>query len=160
MLEFSPNQGAVVTSWDDQELREKFELRAVLESYAAGRAALRANDECIRQLRSMAEQQYEESRARSDGYLERIAELNRAFHREIILAAGNKMLSNAVANLTEAPLVALLFRHYSEEALLRSALHHLDLVEAIEAHDADWAESVMHSHILAARAAFVPEPSV
>ncbi|MDH3747136.1 MAG: hypothetical protein OER97_02930 [Gammaproteobacteria bacterium] len=36
----------------------------------------------------------------------------------------------------------------------RSAHHHLEMVEAIEAGDGDWAESVMHAHVMAARRAF------
>ena len=32
LLEFVPNQGAVVTSWSERELDEIFDLRAVLES--------------------------------------------------------------------------------------------------------------------------------
>jgi DNA-binding FadR family transcriptional regulator len=36
-------------------------------------------------------------------------------------------------------------------------MHHLELVQAFEAHDPDWAASVMRSHILAAKTAIKPD---
>jgi DNA-binding GntR family transcriptional regulator len=53
--------------------------------------------------------------------------------------------------LIEAPLVMRTFTKYDEAELLRSASHHLEIVSAIEARDADWAAAVMRSHIHAAR---------
>ena len=37
---------------------------------------------------------------------------------------------------------------------MRSAHHHLELVEAIEARDSEWAASVMKSHLVAAKWVF------
>jgi hypothetical protein len=37
----------------------------------------------------------------------------------------------------------------------RSVAHHLELVAAVRAHDPDWAESVMRSHLFSARAALL-----
>jgi DNA-binding GntR family transcriptional regulator len=45
------------------------------------------------------------------------------------------------------------FSAYQDEDLIRSASHHLEIVRALEAHDADWSAALMRSHILGARGA-------
>ncbi|MBS0579625.1 MAG: GntR family transcriptional regulator [Proteobacteria bacterium] len=151
LVDFRPNQGAMVTAWSEQETQEIFELRAILESYGAGLAAQRASDAQIGTLRLLAEQQQEESLLRAPGYVERVCELNSRFHRELQEAAGSPRLSQALTSILEAPLVLKTFQNYSAEDLARSAAHHLEIVQAIEHRDSDWAASVMRSHVLAAR---------
>jgi DNA-binding GntR family transcriptional regulator len=154
LLEFAPNQGAVVTSWSERELNEIFDLRAVLESFAAAQAARHADAQTVARLRALAEQQVAASQQRKPGYPARISELNDRFHHEIADAGGNRLLRNILTTLTQSALVTLTFRNYDTESLVRSAQHHLELVAAIEARDPDWAASVMRSHILAARRVF------
>lgn len=151
LVDFTPNQGAVVTAWSSEDADEIFQLRAMLESYGAERAASRATGEQIAELRALAEQQYQESAARLPGHLERIGDLNNRFHRRLQEAAGSGRLSRALASLLEAPLVMKTFLNYGAEDLQRSAAHHLELVRALEARDGEWAASVMRSHVLAAR---------
>ena len=54
----------------------------------------------------------------------------------------------------EGAMVLQTFRDYDGDDLNRSAHHHMEIVEAIEAGDGEWAASVMHSHVMAARRAF------
>ena len=49
------------------------------------------------------------------------------------------------------PLVLRTYRRYTPEALARSHAHHHEIVDALRAGDGAWAESVMRSHVLAAR---------
>ncbi len=154
LLEFVPNQGAVVTSWSRQELDEIFDLRAVLESYAAAQAARHADVAVKKRLRKLAEQQLAASREREPGHLAKIKTLNDKFHREIAKAGGNRLLRSMLTTLTQSALATVTFRNYDPDSLTRSARHHLELVSAIEAGDPEWAASVMRSHILAARRVF------
>jgi DNA-binding GntR family transcriptional regulator len=82
--------------------------------------------------------------------------LNSQFHRLLLSAANSPRLEQALMALLEAPLIMKTFRRYSVDSLERSALHHLELVQAFEARDPDWAASVMRSHILAAKVAIKP----
>ena len=50
------------------------------------------------------------------------------------------------------PLVLRTYQRYTPEALARSHAHHHEIVDALRAGDGTWAESVMRSHVLAARA--------
>lgn len=151
IVNFRPNQGAVVTSWSADDTEEIFELRALLESYGARRAAQRADDAQIATLRALAEEQHREAIARTPGYLARVCTLNSRFHRELQEAARSPRLSQALMSILEAPLVLKTFENYSPEELVRSAAHHLEIVRAIEHRDGEWASSVMRSHVLAAR---------
>ena len=54
LVSFTPNQGAVVTSWSIDDIDEIFELRAVLESHGAYRAASRATPKQVTRLKELA----------------------------------------------------------------------------------------------------------
>ena len=153
LVEFQANHGAVVTDWSDTDANEVFELRAMLESHGAARAAVNATPEQRQELRELAEEQHRHSVERGEGHLERIGELNSRFHRRLQEAANSPRLARALAALLEAPLIMKTFLKYRPQDLERSAVHHLELVRAIESGDPDWAASVMRSHILAARGA-------
>lgn len=154
LIRFVPNQGAFVSSWGDDVVEETFELRALLEGYAAKLCALRSDEAQQKQLRKLAERQLKESESRKQGYLKRITDLNEEFHQVIMDAADSEQLRSMLGLLNNAPLVFQTFRDYSKADLIRSAHHHLELVEAIEAHDSEWAASVMRSHLVAAKWVF------
>jgi len=153
LVEFMPNQGAIVTNWTEADRDDVFEMRALLESYGAARAAQRITPDGLEELSRLAREQYEESINRSDGYLERIGELNTRFHRHLHAFAGSARLTAALSALIEAPLMMRTFEKYDVEDLVRSASHHIEIVRALEARDSEWAASVMRSHILSARGA-------
>lgn len=154
LLRFVPHQGAFVTAWSVQDAEDIFELRAMLEGYGARLAAGKATNADVSELRLLAEAQCKEASERSPGYLERIADLNSQFHRHLLQVASSARLEATLVTISSAPLVLQTFRDYDDDDLNRSAHHHLEIVEAIDAGDAAWAESVMHSHVMAARRAF------
>ncbi len=153
LVDFTANLGAVVTVWNDTDADEIFELRAMLESYGARRAACSATPEQLARLRRLAEEQHRECRERGPGFLERVGSINQHFHRELQEAAGSPRLSRALAALIEAPLMMKTFEKYTPDDLERSAAHHLELCSALEARDAEWADAVMRAHVHAARGA-------
>jgi DNA-binding GntR family transcriptional regulator len=151
LIDLTPNQGAVVTEWSPADADEIFDLRSVLESHGAARAATLATPEQLAALGNLAEQQRAEARTRREGYLERIASLNSRFHNQLVEAASSPRLARVLAALLEASLIMKTFTHYTPEDLERSAAHHLELVRALVARDPDWAASVMRTHVLAAK---------
>jgi DNA-binding GntR family transcriptional regulator len=145
-----PNQGAAVAEWSGQSIDDMFELRALLEPYGAARAAERITADELAELSALARKQYEESVRRAPGYLRRIGEVNSRFHRALQEYSGNVHLVSMMPALIDAPLVLKTFSKYEHFELVRSASHHLEIVSALEAHDAEWAAAVMRAHILAA----------
>ena len=154
LLHFVPNQGAVVASWTPEDIEEIFELRSMLESYTAERAAQRVNKKQLARLRDLAQRQYELSQNCSGDLLDQVAELNSEFHQVLQEAAGSNRLNAIVAQLIEVPLVGRTFRRYSPEQLVRSARHHLEIVQALEIRDSEAAGAIMRMHVLAARQVF------
>jgi len=151
LVRFTPNQGAVVTGWTADDIEEIFELRVVLESHGAYRAASRATPKQVERLKVLAAAYETEIGEEKPGYLDRIEKLNTDFHRELYDAAGSPRLNRALAALLETALVHQTFKTYSTEGLQRSASHHIELAQAVAAHDPEWAGSVMRAHILAAK---------
>lgn len=153
LVEVQPNLGAVVPSWSKEDAEEIFELRAVLECCAARLASERATPVQLDTMRRAASAQLEESRRKSPD-LDKIAELNSAFHFELYAASGNSRLNDVLVSLIEPTLVIRTFQYYSHDALVRSAHQHLEILDMLQARDADAAEAVMRTHVLAARHEF------
>jgi len=151
LVDLTPNQGAVVIDWSPADTDEIFDLRAVLESYGAARAATLATPEQLRELEGLAAQQQTEAHERKEGHLDRIASLNSRFHHALQVASASPRLSRILAALLDASLIIKTFNHYSSEDLERSASHHMELVQALAKQDPEWAASVMRSHVLAAK---------
>lgn len=154
LITVTAHQGAVVASWDQGDADDIFELRVMLEGYAARLAAQRASKEDLVELRQLATKQSKEAKKRDAGYIERIADLNNQFHNRLQQAAASSRLQTMLATLSNAPLVYQTFRDYARDDLNRSARHHMELVEAIEAGDGNWAYAVMCAHVMAARRVF------
>lgn len=152
LVDVAPNRGASVARWESTDLLEIFDLRAMLESYAAQRATERTTPEFFAALEAICEEM-EATYARSKGgrALQALASGNRRFHRSIMEAADSPRLLTMIDSLTHVPVVMQTFTQYSPHALERSLHHHREILDAMRAGDATWASSVMRAHILAAR---------
>jgi DNA-binding GntR family transcriptional regulator len=150
LIQIIPNRGAFVARWTEREIEQTYDLRVLLESYAAGLAAKNVTEAQLAVLRGLAEEmkalvQIEEPSVQA------IADVNSRFHHAMLLACGNPRLHEMLTTLVEMPLVLSTFRHYSREELVRSANQHLELIWALEVRDVEWARNVMSAHILSAR---------
>ena len=154
LVRHEPNRGVQVESWSVQDLDEIYSLRAVLEPWASAQAAATGLVD-LDELARLADAMDDVAAARRPDF-EELIRLNNQFHRTITLASGNSRLCQVIASVVEVPLVWRTFAHYSPRALRRSLDHHHELVDALTARDPDWAESVMRSHIRAARAVLQP----
>lgn len=155
LVDVLPNRGARVASWCEQDLDDIYELRALLESHGAARAATRVSAAQLTRLDELCADMDATVRRRD---LERHSALNRDFHTLILIAAGNPRLMSLMSALVHVPLVLRTFHRYGRKALRRSQGHHRELVDALRARDASWAEAVMRSHVLAARAVLTAAP--
>lgn len=149
---FTPNRGAQVASWTAGDLEEIFQLRALLESHAAGQAATRIAPAQLVELHALADDMERAADRATPRALDRIAERNTAFHRTILAATGSRRLHSLLETVIVVPLVHRTFHRYTPAALRRSMDHHRELLAAFEAGDGTWAASVMRTHVLAARA--------
>jgi DNA-binding GntR family transcriptional regulator len=151
LIRFIANRGAFVTHLDHRDIFKIYDLRVVLEGYAAETAAQEATTVQIDGLGELAQEMVAAVDLAPAPAIERVAQLNNEFHKLIVTAAASPRLETALASIVEMPLVLRTFVRYSQDELRRSMSQHLELVEALRARDSLWARSVMSSHILAGR---------
>lgn len=150
LVEFAPNRGARVTAWSGQELHELYEMRAMLEGYGARLAATRVSPAALDELGTLARRMEALSR-RGASAADELTTANGQFHRALVQAAQNVQLDTLVRSMMDVSLITRTFQRYSPSRMRASSAQHTEIVAALKAGDADWAESVMRTHILAAR---------
>jgi DNA-binding GntR family transcriptional regulator len=150
LIVFIPYRGAFVARIEENEIRNIYDLRVVLESYAAEAAAKRRTPEQLDKLRALAERMHSLVAHDASAHLEEIAEINNDFHKLVVAASHNSRLATALSAVMEVPLALRTFQRYDRSELQRSANQHLEIISALDAGDAAWARSIMTSHILSA----------
>ncbi|MCK2219828.1 GntR family transcriptional regulator [Actinomadura sp. ATCC 31491] len=149
-IEVVPRLGATVARLSAEEGEELFDVRMAIEGLAARLAARKRTPASARRLRAVLEQAKEAVEA---GRLERVADLNTAFHLAVGEAAGNSYLS-----LMMTPMLQRAQWVFSQTASVRgphSWTEHLGLCEAIIAGDEDEAQARAVAHVAAARRSFL-----
>lgn len=152
-VELHPNRGALVVDWTGDNLRQVFDLRALLEGYCSALAATQRTDDELARMREEADRFSGLVARKRAPRMQAIAESNNRLHRLILDAGKNRRVASLLVAVVQVPLVNQTFARYSREDLARSASQHHELVRAIEARDAPWAESAMRAHIHAAKRA-------
>lgn len=152
------NRGARVLGWEAADFEDLFQLRAIVEGFAARCAAERASADEIAAMRAEIAviDKAIAGRARPD--IDRFLAANSRFHQLLSGAAKNSRLSEIIKSLVAQAVVFRTAKRYSTEDLQRSNFHHREMLDAIEARDGALAESIMKTHILAAGRAFKDKP--
>jgi DNA-binding GntR family transcriptional regulator len=156
VVRLSRNRGAQVVELTDEDARALLDLRARFEPYATRLAVAHMKLEHLDRLVELADQM-ERLVATEDWHPVALSRLNNEFHGVLIENCGNRHLVMALQSVVMPATVARTFDRYTPEALQRSMAHHAELIDAARAGDGEWAESVMRTHILAARHAY-PAP--
>ncbi len=155
LVEVLPHRGARVVTFSPEDLDGIFDVRLALEPQATGRAAGRATAADLDVLDALAHRMLAVGAPGGAQDLDALVPLNRDFHARLLAVAAAPALSAALANVVHTPIVLRTFHAYDPASLARSLAHHVEMVAALRAGDADWASSVMRSHIGNARAVMV-----
>ena len=137
LVDVEPNRGAVVRTFDRDDLQDLYELRALLEPRAAALATPRISEQDIEALHALC--------AAEDQMA-----ANEAFHRIILEAANSPRLVVAMRAATGIPRTFRSVFWHDERQREESLMCHRRLVAAFNARDAELAEAVMRMHILGA----------
>ena len=143
----TPNRSAVVREHDEDDLKDLYQLRALLEGYAARQAASRISDEELDLLNASCTR----FDALSGDDVRELVRENLLFHRTILAAAGSERLSRMVQKVIELPLVYKSYIWYSPDQKQISAHYHRQIAAALAGRDAERAELIMREHIFEAR---------
>ncbi len=134
--------GFMVELRHDSSLLEVFEVRRLLEPAATARAAELISAE------QLAELEQELLRAEGAHSVEELVAHDLDFHRMIVQAAGNQVLSALLVQLNSPTVRARVWRGLTQEgALERTLAEHRGLVAALRAGRADLAHACAMVHI-------------
>jgi len=139
-----------VAQYPTDEIEQIFDIRRLLESYAARRAATYATNGQIAALRDACAEMARHTPPKSQMDYEIIAQANERFHRTVVEAARSPRLMALLSVAVDVGMVVRTYHLYSEDDLKRSLRHHVELTDAIAAGAETWAENIMSAHIMAA----------
>ena len=134
-------RGAYVTEVSEQDMSEVYHLLSLLESDAAGVVATRASDAEIAELQAL----HAELEG-ATGDRDRFFAINERFHMRLLEIAGNRWRNQVVADLRK---VMKLNRHHSlfkSGRIEESLAEHAQLMQALQARDAQAAVQRMQAH--------------
>lgn len=145
LVDLPANRGARprVRVLEDQELATIYDLRMLLEAYAAARAAQRIRPEDVRRL----EESCKRLAATPMDELVAVVSENRSFHRIILEIADSERLEMIVDGLLQVPLA------YKAEAWAKKSFRKLSLaghrriVAALKSGDPEGAAEAMRRHL-------------
>lgn len=145
LVVIQPRRGMYVSDISVTDLKQIFEARIPLETWAARLATGRFTEEGLTQLEQAIELA---SDPEAPDYAERLMESDRLFHYYVSLATGNKFLIDGVRWLYD--LAARIWRLAPDPTAIAEEIQaqHSSLLEAFRTGDADLAEAIMRRHVL------------
>jgi len=141
LVTMRPRRGAYVTEMSERDVREAYQLLALLESDAAARVSERASAEELAELQTL----HAQLEAAIDER-ERFFALNEAFHLRLLELEGNRWRQQIVTDLRR---VMKLNRHHSlfkQGRLAESLQEHRDLMQALVERRPDQVAQRMRLH--------------
>jgi DNA-binding GntR family transcriptional regulator len=148
-VDLRPSQGAFVHVPADSEVNELLDVRALLEAETARLAAGAADPARVARLREICQQGQAAAEAADFGAA---VTANSDFHAEIAAIGGNAVLAE-LADIVGRR-VQWYYRMVTPARAHGSWAEHAELIDAIEAGDAERAELVARSHTERTRAAY------
>jgi len=155
-LELEGFRRARVSNFTDEDTRDIFEIRAVLESLAAERAATRITAEEIARLEQLTDALEAATRAGGDSLLREFANFNNEFHKVVLRASHSRRIIQVLEHLIETPL--MLHKRFEGSLtgnLERTIRHHRAIITALKAGDAKWAHAEVMAHLMSARSSLL-----
>lgn len=147
VISIERNKGARVVDNSQDSVEAMYSARSMMEPYAARLASENMSDDDIVALRQLADDMY--AKVTENPSIAEIAVLNNAFHSAILAHCPNSRVADMTASMLKPLVASRTFRKYAHSQLIRSALHHIEIVDAIAYRDPEWVEAIMRAHIRA-----------
>lgn len=150
LMRLYPKRGALVVAVSPDEVRDVMETRLLVERHAVRRVAANSTAGLDAQLDGLLVRQ---ARLADDGDQAAFVESDREFHRAIVAAAGNAILTRLYDSLRDRQRRMGTASITRDPSLVRRFLaDHRALVAAIRAGDPDTAEQALTAHLATAQA--------
>ncbi|RZU99376.1 GntR family transcriptional regulator [Spiribacter vilamensis] len=146
-VEIIPYRGARVIEWTREDSHEIFELRALLEAYAARRAAVRIRATQLARLRTVVDQELTLVQ-RPEPPHDVLSDLNLEFHQTILAAAGSRRLQRSLETVLHGATSARSTYGLTRSVMENALDEHARIVDALANGDGERAGDLMQVHIL------------
>lgn len=152
LLQSSKNRGVYVRVISAEEGMQLYDLRSCLEAYAGRELAPKITKAEVSELRSSLSRM---RRSYEKQDVDEFYPLNIAFHDRIVEMVGNQKLLSMFRKMMNE--IHLISRQGIEEegGKLVSSHEHVEIVDALAAHNSRKAESLMRKHVLGSRDRFL-----
>jgi DNA-binding GntR family transcriptional regulator len=156
LVSSAPNRGRIVRPLTQRDIEEIYQLRLLLEGYAASLSADHITTRELDELRALHARMTELERAEGAGVeaspermglIRAVADINNEFHRIIHRASRNTRLESILRTVIERPLVFQSFYWYSDRGMAESLAEHAELLDTLQAHDPVATQATMRRHI-------------
>lgn len=134
-------RGFIVAPLDLDEIGMLAELREAIETAAVRLAVARASDDDIAALRQLVE----DERASSEA--DRVLNASSAFHAQLTQLSGNTLMAESIGGAMARLARTRWLETQSSQSRENAWREHLEMIEAIEARDADRAAELAGAHI-------------
>lgn len=134
-------RGFIVAPLDLDEIGMLAELREAIETAAVRLAVARASDDDIAALRQLVE----DERASSEA--DRVLNASSAFHAQLAQLSGNTLMAESIGGAMARLARTRWLETQSSQSRENAWREHLEMIEAIEARDADRAAELAGAHI-------------
>lgn len=151
-LATAENRHRFVTDFSYEEVVIVFELRAKVESYAAGVAAAKITDAELRRLERIIRDIDQIDPSAGIDAVQRFITLNAEFHATIVDSTRSRQLKLMTAQAISLPLVLIKQFVWDQSINIgRSNAQHRDIVAALAQRNGEWASTAMAGHILSTK---------
>lgn len=144
VLEHAPNRGYRVYAPDAETIRHVREARVFLEKESIRNVVRNIDQDTLHQLKMLAEEFH---RAADHGTRSEQNEINNRFHVLLFSCSGNPVIEGMIEDLRQRLGGSSQAVWQSRDALLQSALDHMDIVAALEARNAELSVKLIERHI-------------
>jgi DNA-binding GntR family transcriptional regulator len=147
-------RGVGVRNFTTEDIRQIYDLRTILEGYAASQAAIYRTDDDIRKMEeaNIVYEQVINEHVQSDmDSIKEIVAVNQRFHEVIIQAANNAHIHFHLSKVVVVPIVYRSFYWYNDYQLKQSLEVHKTILQAIRNKEPERAKIAMHEHIYQGR---------
>jgi len=137
-------KGTYVSDVTPEDVKQIFEIRAVLEGLAARLAAAFWSSQDTAAARSLVDQQEVAAR---EGNNTQSSQMNKQFHELVINRANNRLLTSMLRNLDDHLRRYRILSSYQKGRLEKSVEEHQRVIQALDEKDAAGAETLMRAHL-------------
>ena len=128
-----------------KQFEELFEIRLLIEPYAARRAAEKMSDKALVDLLGLALRMNPDQAAQSRALYDKFADQDADFHEQIARGSGNGLIAESLSRLH---IHLHIFRlRFHREVTNEAVAEHMQVTQALQQRDPAAAEAAMRSHI-------------